>query len=200
MKRLIVMIAAACVLAFGMSSSAFAMRFRLDPGNGTPVNVTNLFAGDLGQPISVAWQSCSNDGIPGSFSGATPPYVACLALNNLTGSPISSLTFQFTVPAGLAGQSVDCSSDGVYLASSTDCPTGNLVAGSVVSFGFSGLPPIPTSTDFFLGASADGLTDPSDFPGISVTASVPEPAELGMFGFGLALIAVLVEVRRRRHA
>lgn len=163
-------------------------------------SVTNLVHGDLGHPISVAWQACTNQGIPGDFSSATPPYIACLALNNLTGSPISSLTFQFVVPSLLNGQTVDCSNDGHYLGSPANCPTGKLATGELVTFGFSGLPPIPNNTDFFLGASADGLTDPNDFPGVNMTAALPEPAALGMFGLGLALIAVLVELRRRRCA
>ncbi len=204
MKRFMILSLAACVLAFGVCSSAFAIRFRLDPellgAQVQPVTLTNLLPGDLGSSVPVAWQSCSNAGIPTSFGTAIPPYVACLALNNLTGKAISALTFQFVVPTLLAGQTFECSNDGTYLAVVTDCPTAALVAGQTVSFGFAGLPPIPSSTDFFLGASADGLTDPSDFPTIGVTASVPEPAELGMFGFGLALIAVLVVVRRRRRA
>lgn len=207
MKRLMVMTLAACVLAFGMCSSALAMRFRLDPGPTPPgATVTNLYADNIGTIVPVAWQACTNQGIPTSFSNPTPttpptpPYIACLALNNLTGASITSLTFQFTVPTALAGQTVDCTSDGVYLASTTDCPTGKLVANQLVTFGFSGLPPIPDNTDFFLGASADGLTDPGQFPGVGVTATVPEPAELGMFGFGLLLIVGAVEVSRRRRA
>lgn len=196
MKRFMILTLAACVLAFGVSSSAFAIRFRLDPGSSTtPVSVTNLLPGDLGQAVSVNWQPCSNLGIPPVLSAPPLSLVSCLALNNLTGASISSLMFQFTVPAVLEGQTLDCSNDNAFLATTTNCPTGNLVTGQVVSFGFSGLPPIPTNTDFFLGAS--------DSVDITVTANanpVPEPAALGMFGLGLALIGIMVEVRRRRHA
>lgn len=195
MKRFMILTMAACVLAFGVSSSAFAIRFRLDPAGNPPppaLTLTNLLPGDLGQAISVNWQPCTNLGIPPVLSEPPLNLVSCLALNNLTGAPISALAFQFTVPASLDGQSLDCSNDNAFLATTTNCPTGNLTTGQLVTFGFSGLPPIPNNTDFFLGAS--------DSVPITVTASVPEPGELGMFGFGLALVAALVEVRRRRRA
>lgn len=196
MQRVLISALAALALLVFIAPDASAMRLRLDPGGNGNAAVTSLYQGDLGHPIAITWQSCTNNGIPGSFH--TGGYVACLALNNLTGSPISSLVFQFTVPQGLVGQTLDCSSDGVYLATSTSCPSGSLTLGEVVTFSYSGLPPIPTSRDFFIGA--DGLANVADYPGITATASVPEPGEMGLFGLGLLVIGILgygAERRRR---
>lgn len=195
MKVTGIILTAALVLSFA-AASAFASDIRIifDPGPGpTPATITNIFSTDIGMPLSVAWQSCSNLGIPSSLSGET----ACLALNNVTGQSISELTIDFTVPltSPLVGQTVTCANTDGFLTSN-NCPTGALTAGEPVSITFSGGNAVPNNTDMFFGADAAGLTDPSQFPPVTITAA-PEPSTLMLLPIGLLILGFGYGWKRR---
>jgi hypothetical protein len=176
------------VLGFAVTATADNTDMRIvfdQPGN-TDATVTTLYAAN--QVVSVSWQSCTNTGIPSQFS----TYTACLALNNLTGSAITSLNLSFTTPAVFATQSFDCSAPDGFLTSN-NCPTGEVGADTFVSITFSGGSSIPSSTDFFIAADATctyGACLLSDFPQVGVTADpAPEP---GSFTLVLPLLVLLL--------
>ncbi len=169
-------VAAVCAFAVSAMADNSDMRIILDPGN-TDASVTNIF--NTNTPISVSWQSCSNTGIPSVLSGET----ACLALNNLTGSVISSLTLTFTTPSDFDTQTIDCVNADSYLTSN-NCPNGEIGPNTQVSITFSAGESIPNATDFFFGADAtcgpdDTACALTDFQPATVTVDpVPEPGML----------------------
>lgn len=197
MKQARLLLIAVLALSFA-ASSAFATDIRIifDPSPPDPgATFTNIYPSDIGSPLPIAWQSCSNQGIPASLS--SPPFnaVACLAMNNVSGQSISQLTIDFTVSSLLNGQTVDCVNADSFLTVN-NCPTGTLTTGQNVSITFSGGTPVPNNTDMFFGAEAAGLTDPSQFPPVSVTAA-PEPSTLTLLPIGLLILGLGYGWRRR---
>lgn len=160
-----------------------------DPG----VVLTDILS--TGTAVSAPWQSCSLGGIPNSVSGET----ACLALVNLTGQSISSVSVSFTVPSSLAGQTIGCASTDNFLTSNNCALAGTLTTGELVDVTFSGGTPVPNNTAIFFGSDAPGLPGPDDFPPITLTAAAdtPEPGGLLLVSTGLLLFG-LGWVRRRR--
>lgn len=187
MKQARLLLIAVLALSFA-ASSAFASDIRIifDPNTDPPpANITNIFSNDIGVPISVQWQSCSNLGIPSSLSGET----ACIALNNISNQAISELTIAFTVPAALNGQTVDCENTDNFLTSN-NCPAGTLTTGQQVSITFSGGTAVPNDTDMFFGADTGNINVPlSDYPGVSITAA-PEPSTLLLLPIGLLILGL----------
>lgn len=190
-----ILLVAALVFSFA-AASAFASDIRIifDPNNDPPpVAITNIFSSDLGTPISASWQSCSNQGIPPSLSSET----ACIALNNLSGQSISALTIDFTAPASLSGQTVDCENGDNYLTSN-NCPAGTLSTGQQVSITLFGGTPVPNDTDMFFGADAQGLTSFSQFPPLTITPTpAPEPSTIMLLPAGLLILGFAYGWRRR---
>lgn len=187
---LLVVIALSFAVA-AAADSAPDIRIIFDPIPNSPVQLTDIIS--IGAPVTVGWQSCSNLGIPSSVSGET----ACLALANLTGQVISSLDLQFTAPAVIAGQVVDCQNADSYLTSN-NCPAGTLVAGQLIDITFRGGNPVPNDVDVFFGVDAPGLTDPSQLSPAGVTAT-PEPATVALFSSGLLIMGFAWMWRRRAN-
>lgn len=201
MKVTRIALVAALVLSFA-AASAFASDIRIifDPAPDPPpagATFTNIYSFDLGTPLSVAWQACAispgvpNPGIPSSLVGET----ACLALNNVSGQSISELTIDFTVPASLAGQTVDCENADSFLTLN-NCPNGTLTTGQQISITLFGGDPVPNNHDMYFGADAAGLTDPSQFPPVTVTAA-PEPSTLMLLPIGLLILGLGYGWKRR---
>ncbi|MGH9376462.1 MAG: PEP-CTERM sorting domain-containing protein, partial [Terriglobia bacterium] len=184
------------VLSFAMVAAGDSIpdiHIVFDPG---PTNVNPINIYQQGVPVSVAWVSCGETGIPGSLSGET----ACLAMNNLTGSPLPTLDLLFVVPAGspLVGQTVNCDNTDSFLTSNDCSAAGTLMAGQMVDIMFSGGAPIPNDMDFFIGADAQGLNGPDDFPPVTVTADpTPEPGTLLFFATGLGVLGLGLGWRRK---
>lgn len=198
MKVTRIALVAALVLSFA-AASAFASDIRIifDPTPDPPpvgATYTNIYSFDIGSPLPVAWQSCSNAGIP-SFSVTPPAPIACLALNNVSGQSISELTIDFTVPASLAGQTVDCENADSFLTLN-NCPNGTLTTGQQISITLFGGDPVPNNHDMYFGADAAGLTDPSQFPPVTVTAA-PEPSTLMLLPIGLLILGLGYGWKRR---
>ncbi|MGH9407466.1 MAG: PEP-CTERM sorting domain-containing protein [Terriglobia bacterium] len=161
------------------------IRIIFDPDPAGPVTLTDIAS--VGTPVTPTWQSCSDLGVPSTLSAET----ACIALANLTGQDVTSLDIQFTVPSTgpLIGQIVDCENADNFLTSN-NCPEGNLTAGELVDFTMYGGSPVPNDTDVFFGANADGLTDPSQFPPVTITDTTPEPGTLLLFSTGCFLLGL----------
>lgn len=208
MRRYLVLTIVTFILA-AVAPSAFAIRVIFDPPPATsgimPPAGTDCTLGEpkglndftpcliskLNTPYDVTFVECS------TLTGLNPKVADgwCLFMNNFTGGPLSKFTFQFTVPAGGSldrSDELQCSSRGI---SATDnCQDGaRVTANEILDLSFFAL--LPNGEDFFL------ITDFVNEPAFAtVTVSVPEPGELGIFGLGLlALVAGYGWQRRRRQ-
>lgn len=203
MKRYLALALAALALVVA-APSAFATRVIFDPplpppsgfgtptgtdctlASGPPSNLTDYAPCNISKldtPYSVEFMPCSD------VQGAAVPTGAtwCLWMNNVTRHAAGDFTFEFEVPTGGSGSDADglvCGS--IYNGVVTDnCPSTLPNAGSLFSVSFFARPPVPNRFNFYL------FTDFVTSPGYAdVTVSVPEPGELGLFGFGLLLLGV----------
>lgn len=131
-------------------------------------------------------------------------FTYCIVMDNISSSPLNTLSFIFTVPAaGLEDDYNNVECDG-FPASVTksSCPTPStsnpLQAGQVIHATFSANPGVPNSESFYL------FVDFANNPGaVSLTVpgrvSVPEPSELGLFGLGLLVMGVGYGWEKRRR-
>ncbi|MGH8145770.1 MAG: PEP-CTERM sorting domain-containing protein [Rhodanobacteraceae bacterium] len=154
--------------------------------NYTPCNIRQADT-----PYTVAFVGCS------TLSGLNPQVTGgwCLYLDNVTGGPLSTFTFQFSAPGGgsLDGTNeLSCSSRPAGFASD-NCPdNASFNAGDPLNLTF--FAPIANNTNFYLITDFNNQPDPA-----SVTAAVPEPGELGLFGLGLLVLGVGYGWQRRRQ-
>lgn len=203
MKPYWVLALAALLLVF-VAPSAFAIRVIFDPPTQTfsdPVplgsstdctqNYTPCTIKQAGTPYTVAFVGCSTlTGLVPSVNGGW-----CLYLDNVTGGPLSTFTFQFSAPSGGSldnTNALSCSSRPAGFASD-NCQDGTSVnAGDMLDLTFFAL--IPNNTNFYLITDFRYQPDPA-----SVTAAVPEPGELGLFGLGLLVLGVGFAWQRRRQ-
>lgn len=153
--------------------------------NYTPCNVSQP-----NTPYDVAFVDCS------TLSGLNPAASGwCLYMTNVTGQSLTKFTFQFTAPSGGSSNGSDvlqCSSQPPGFATN-NCQNGATVAADQ-SLDVSFFALLPNNTNFYL------ITDFVNQPGPStVTVSVPEPGELGLFGLGLLALGVGYGLRKRRQ-
>ncbi|MGH9449956.1 MAG: PEP-CTERM sorting domain-containing protein [Terriglobia bacterium] len=199
MKFFRVLLLCGFVLLFALAAAADGIpdiRIIFDPTPPNPaVQLTDIL--NAGTSVAPPWQSCSDAGIPDTGPFPLSNETACLALANLTGGPITALTIEFSAPAAIAGQIVDCENNDNFLANN-NCPTGTLTAGELVDITLSGGTPVPNDTDIFFGANAAGLNSPADFPPVTITDPTPEPATLLLIPTGLLLLGLEWGRRRRR--
>ena len=205
MKRYLVLAFAALAVALA-APSAFATRVIFDPPSGvapptgtdctigtvplddyTPCNVSKL-----NTPYSVEFVACN------TLTGLVTPVSTgwCLYMTNVTRGSLDKFTFNFTVPAGGSYDGTNeltCGSQPPGYATD-NCEDGtHVTTGEVLDLSF--FASLPYNKNFYL------ITDFYDSPGYAtVTASVPEPGELGLFGLGLLALGVAVGCQRRRQA
>lgn len=192
----------ALILGFAIGAMAdnSDMRIVFDPTSGDPpATITDVYDFDLGTPLTVTWQSCSDAGIPASLSGDT----ACLALDNVSGVTLDAFTLQFTTPTTLEGftsQDLTCETSDSSLTTN-NCPE-SVGADSLLDVTFSqgtgeG---VPSYTNFYIGAYADcgGVACAlSDFTPATVIASAAEPSS---FMLALPLLFFILAVGWLRRA
>ncbi|HEX5489149.1 MAG TPA: PEP-CTERM sorting domain-containing protein [Rhodanobacteraceae bacterium] len=218
MKRYLFLALSAIVLAMLVAPDALAVRIRIADPTGDPVVLPpNNFLCDgssaansnipcniytLGEPAyQVTFVSCDTTGIPTQ----TPPpdFSYCLWLNNVTGTPVNKLTFEFTVPEGgsLDGTDVltcDAEAADVEDFSATNTCHGTASAEDRLKITFFTNPAVGRGSDFYLYTDFKKMPDPAL---VTVSVAVPEPGALGMFGLGLLLLGVGYGwQRRRQHA
>lgn len=207
MTRYLVLAATAVVLAM-TAPAAFATRVIFDPplnsfsSNalsttdctlGTPPldNYTPCEIEQRNTPYTVAWVGCE------SLTGLSPRVDDgwCLFMDNVAGD-LSAFRFQFTVPDGGSWDDSDlleCSSQGIRGPITDNCPDGaRVTAGQLLDLSFFTL--IANNTNFYLITDFKNQPDPA-----TVTVSVPEPGELGLFGLGLLVLGMGYGWRRRRQ-
>lgn len=202
MKRILVLAFAALVVTI-VAPSAFATRVIFDPPPsialttgtdctlGTPPldNYTPCNISKLNTPYAVKFVDCSTlTGLSPSASGW------CLYMTNVTGGPLHTFTFNITVPTGGSADHSNALTCGSHpLGFATDnCVDGLLVApGDVLDLSF--FASLPPNQNFYL------ITDFIDSPGsatLTVSAPVPEPGELGLFGLGLLALGLAIGFRK----
>jgi hypothetical protein len=193
-------LALAAFLLVLVAPSAFAIRVIFDPPPATSGIPPSLGGNDCtlsgsvlndytpctitrqNTSYDVAFVSCS------TLTGLTPHVTGgwCLSLVNWTGAPLSTFTFEFSAPSGgsLDGtNALSCSSRPAGFASD-NCQDGMLVnANDPLDLTF--FATIPNNTSFYLITDFNNQPDPA-----SITASVPEPGELGLFGLGLLVLGM----------
>lgn len=199
MKSYLALVVAAVVLAIA-APSALAVRFQMRDPVGplatTPPMVTcasntpcNMFY--LDQTYQAGFVPCSTSLPP---SQDTTGFNWCLWMNNVSGEAINNISFQLTVPQGgsLTGNGVSC--EGIAPLVTDNCPTSLPAIGDEFTLSFLASPALEDGHDFYV------LTDFINSPGVAgVTASVPEPSELGLLGLGLLVLGVGCGLQRRRR-
>lgn len=204
MKRFLVL-AFMMLAAIIVAPSALATRVIFDPPSGvappagtdctlgtpplddyTPCNISKLNI-----PYAVQFVDCS------TLTGLSPAASGwCLFMTNVTGGPLRTFTFNFTAPSGGSADHTDeltCGSQPPGFATD-NCVDGLRVsAGDVLDLSF--FAPLPANQNFYL------ITDFFNSPGTAtVTVQVSEPGELGLFGFGLLALGVVLGWKRRQAA
>jgi hypothetical protein len=198
MTRYLILAAAAVVLAI-TAPEAFATRVIFDPPAATlPPTTPPQCTGDAPCSIGLLNHTYQVNFIPCDdvLGVDTTGFSYCLWMNNVTMHAASKFTFQFIVPEGgsASGDQLECGSIPTNFATD-NCPQALPDPGSLFTVSFFPHPPLPNRTDFYL------FTDFVNSPGAAnVTLSVPEPGELGLFGFGLFLLGVGYGWRRRQVA
>lgn len=203
MTRYLVLAAAALLLAI-TAPAAFATRVIFDPpsGIGPPVGTDcTLSAGNLNDytpcnvnqintPYDVTWVDCS------TLTGLSPPASGwCLFMTNVTGRTLSTFRFQFTVPGGGSQDQSDllqCGSQPAGFATDNCRDGARVVPGEMLDLSF--FATLPNNTNFYLITDFINQPDPA-----TVTVSVPEPGELGLFGLGLLMLGMGYGWQRRRQ-
>lgn len=204
MKRHLVWILAAFGLVL-VAPSAFATRVIFDPplpssnvaapsdtdctqSSGSLNNYTPCNVSEVNTPYTITFVNCS------TLSGISAQGW-CLYMTNVTGGPLNTFRFQTTVPDGgsLDGSDLlQCSSLPPGFATD-NCTDGAMVtAGQLLDVTFFAL--LPNNTNFYL--ITDFLNQPAP---ATVTVSVPEPGQLGLFGLGLLALGVAYGWQRRRR-
>jgi len=160
----------------------------------------------LASPIPFTWFSCTGNPDVGIFAPGLltanngGPETACAEFANLTGAPITQITFDFVGSMGVPGsESVSCGN----LAGDPHLSTPSCGADGDGSFTitFSGGTAIPPSVPsegleslFFIGedgVAADQINE------LSWSAQVPEPGSLTLLAAGMGLIGLcMVFVKR----
>lgn len=202
MKRYLVSALAALVLVVA-APAAFATRVIFDPPSSgipppagtdctlssgnlndyTPCNISKL-----NTPYDVAFVDCS------TLTGLNPSAQGwCLYMTNVTGRSLNKFTFQFTAPSGGSMDNSDllhCGSQPPGFATDNCKDGATVTAGELLDVSF--FASLPNNTNFYL------ITDFINQPGpASVTVSVPEPGELGLFGLGLLVLGLGCAWQRR---
>lgn len=213
MKRYLLLALSAVVLALLVAPDALAVRIRIAdpfpvPPNGYVCDASsvprsnqpcNIFT--LGDPAyQVTFLPCSSPGIPSQ----TPPpaFSYCLWMNNVTGSSVNEFTFEFTVPDGGSLDETDvltCDAvaPDVPGFSSTNTCHGTASAGHTLKVSFFTDPALLNGSNFWLYTDFRQMPDPAS---VTVSVSVPEPGELGVFGLGLLMLGYGWQRRRRESA
>lgn len=203
MKRFLVAALAALILVVA-APAAFATRVIFDPPSGvappagtdctlssgnlndyTPCNVSKLDT-----PYDVAFVDCS------TLTGLNPSAAGwCLYMTNVTGGPLNKFTFQFTVPGGGSldnSNLLHCGSQPPGFATDNCKDGATVTAGELLDVSF--FAQLPNNTNFYL--ITDFINQPSP---ATVTVSVPEPGELGLFGLGLLVLGAGCTWQKRRR-
>jgi hypothetical protein len=126
---------------------------------------------------------------------------ACANFANLTGLPITQLTFTFIADTSIPGaNTVSCNSIDANLAQAT-CPVDQTFGtGDAVATTFFGGTPIPPSgpgnalSVFFLGEDGVAL---SDINNLTWTVSAPEPSSLSLLAAGVGLLGLGLMLAKR---
>lgn len=203
MKRYLILALAAFGLAVA-APSAFATRVIFDPPSGVPPPTgtdCTLADGPLNDftpcninktdtPYDVAFVDCS------TLSGLDPAADGwCLFMTNVTRQTLRKFTFQFTVPTGGSRDGSDrlfCGSQPRGFATD-NCEDGALVTpGDLLDVSF--FATLANNKNFYLITDFFEQPDPAI---VTVSASVPEPGELGLFGLGLLALGVAYGWQRR---
>ncbi|HWG66687.1 MAG TPA: PEP-CTERM sorting domain-containing protein [Rhodanobacteraceae bacterium] len=209
MKRYLVLALAALALAIA-APSAFATRVIFDPPPPSPASGIappagtdcTLSAGGLNDytpcninqintAYAVTFVDCS------TLPGLNPPAQGwCLFMTNVTRRSLNTFNFQFTAPSGGSSDGSDlltCGSQPPGFASDNCQDGATVTAGDFLDLSF--FAPLANNTNFYL------ITDFVNQPGpATVTVSVPEPSELGLFGLGLLILGVGFVWQKRRQA
>lgn len=203
MRRYLILTLATLALVLA-APSAFATKVIFDPpsGVGPPAgtdctlasgvlnNFTPCNVNQINTPYSVAFVDCS------TLTGLVPSAQGwCLYMINVTGKTLSTFQFQFTVPTGGSSDGTD------QLACASQPPgfaTDNCQAGVTVSPGdlldITFFATLPNNKAFYL--ITDFISQP-DYA--TVTVSVPEPGQLGLFGLGLLALGLGYGWRKRQQ-
>jgi hypothetical protein len=196
----VLLVAVICCSAAG---SAFANNIHVVFDPETPIqNGTFGLIQDPTAVYDVAWQKCTDPGIPGIFGPPTPSAPgnlnddACIALDNDTNPAVSinSLTLSFTVTSALVGDTISCDPLDGFL-SSNNCgsvSTDGFTLGQVVTVQFFSGMPVPPNMNFFFGETGVAL---ADMPDINITA--PEPSSLTLLAAGMGLIGLCMVFAKR---
>ncbi len=209
MRRYPVLALAAFVLVIA-APGAFATRVIFDPPAPSPSGA----APPAGTDCTLSFNGL-NDYTPCNVSKPNTPYAVsfvdcttltglsspapgwCLYMDNVTGGSLNTFTFEFNVPPGGSydgSDALQCGSQPAGYATD-NCPDGlQLSVAQLLDLSF--FAPLPNNTNFYL------LTDFKQSPGyanVTVSAAVPEPGELGLFGLGLLAIGIAYGLQGNRR-
>lgn len=124
----------------------------------------------------------------------TAGYNWCLWMNNRTNGSINTFSFEVSIPEGEGDQDLECSgSEGMSVV--TGCPQ-HLADSGTFALSFFSDPALVNDHDFFLMTDFVGQPGPA---GATISVSVREPGELGLFGLGLLAIGVGYGWQKRRQ-
>ena len=190
------------LLCIATAGAAFAddIHVIFDPTMVDPINANFNAVTDVTMPLSFTWGSCAND----PFIPANSPLkteTACANFANLTGMPITQLTFTFLADPSIPGaNTVSCDSIDPNLSQAT-CPVNQTFGlGDAVATTFFGGTPIPPSgpgnllSAFFIGEDGVSLDDINK---LSWTVAAPEPSTLNLLAAGVGLLGLGLMLAKR---
>lgn len=171
------------ILAMALAAPAWAddVNIVFDP---TPAELGSFYLVQApGVDYSVAWGSCSQNGVPSALSGDD----ACLLFINQTGAPIDELNLTFTVNEALVGQTISCTNTDSSLTGNDCAAAGTLTLGETVTISLYGGTAIPNESAFFI---AENGVDLADMPGMGIDVPTHDPSTLVLLLAGMAVLGI----------